>query len=98
MLFLILSSLVALAVAPADGTRGGGESLMGQASLMIASCSSYVFQGALTLFLILTGIVAFAVAIAQPRADSQESRPSAMMLAHVRLRGLSIPVLIALLH
>ena len=29
----------------ADGTRGGGESLMVQAGLMIASCGSYVNPG-----------------------------------------------------
>ena len=57
-----------------------------------------LIQGALTLFLIPSGLVALAVAITQPRADSQESRPSATMVLHRRLRGVSIPVLSALLN
>ncbi len=44
------------------------------------------------------GLVALAVAITQPRADSQETRPIATLVVHRRLRGLSIPVLRALLN
>ena len=34
-----------LVLGAADGTRGGGESLVVQAGLMIASCGSYVNPG-----------------------------------------------------
>ena len=50
------------------------------------------------LFLILSGLVALAVAISQPRADSQESRFLATKVVDLFLRGLSTPVLRALLH
>ena len=54
--------------------------------------------GALMLFLIPSGLVALAVAITQPRADSQESRPLATLVVHRRLRGPSMPVLAVLLN
>ena len=53
---------------------------------------------ALMLFLTPSGLVALAVAITQPRADSQESRLLATLVAHRRLRGLSVTVLAVLLN